>query len=74
MPFGAVMVLSIVLRIKRTLDGVEIDKIIWDVEARKALTIERQRRADWRKAKLAAKSFSSGIEHAGDCAVATSRP
>jgi hypothetical protein len=34
MPYGDVMmVLSIVLRIKRTLDGVEIDKIIWDVEA-----------------------------------------
>lgn len=34
MPYGdIVMVLSIVLRIKRTLDGVEIDKIIWDVEA-----------------------------------------
>ncbi|MCK1453394.1 hypothetical protein IVB36_21560 [Bradyrhizobium sp. 35] len=25
------MVLSVVLRIKRRLDGVEIDKIIWDV-------------------------------------------
>jgi hypothetical protein len=31
------MVLSTVMRIKRTLDGAEIDKIIWDVEARKAL-------------------------------------
>jgi hypothetical protein len=27
------MVLSTVMRIKRTLDGAEIDKIIWDVEA-----------------------------------------
>jgi hypothetical protein len=45
MPYGdVVMALSIVLRIKRTLDGVEIDTIISDVEARKAL--ERQRRAD----------------------------
>ena len=37
MPYGdVVMVLSIVLRIRRILDGAEIDKIIWDVEARKA--------------------------------------
>ena len=42
------IVLSTVLRIKRTLDGAEIDKIIWDIEARKALAIERQRWADWR--------------------------
>ncbi|WP_283816907.1 hypothetical protein [Bradyrhizobium sp. AUGA SZCCT0283] len=40
------MALSIVLRIKRTLDGVEIDTIISDVEARKASALERQRRAD----------------------------
>ncbi|MCK1453393.1 hypothetical protein IVB36_21555 [Bradyrhizobium sp. 35] len=36
---GVVMVLSIALRIKRTLDAAEIDKIIWDVEARKALAL-----------------------------------
>ncbi|MCK1735106.1 hypothetical protein IVA79_14270 [Bradyrhizobium sp. 138] len=36
------MVLSIVLRIKRTLDGVEIDRIIFDVETRKALAIEHR--------------------------------
>ena len=41
MPYGdVVMVPSIVLRIKRTLDAAEIDKIIWDVEARKALAAE----------------------------------
>ena len=46
MPYGdVVIVLSTVLRIKRTLDGAEIDKIIWDVEAHKALAMERQRRA-----------------------------
>jgi hypothetical protein len=34
MPYGdVVIVLSTVLRIKRTLDGAEIDKIISDVEA-----------------------------------------
>ena len=37
------------MRIKRTLDGVEIDTIISDVEAREALALERQRRADGRK-------------------------
>src|SRR4051794_3330089 len=58
MPYGdVVIVLSTALRIKRTLDGVEIDKIIWDVEARKALAMERQRRADWRKCELAASRF-----------------
>ena len=35
--------LSTVLRIKRTLDGAEIDKIISDVEAGKALATERRR-------------------------------
>ena len=51
MPYGdVVMVLSIVLRIKRTLDAAEIDKIIWDVEACKALAAEHRRRADWRNA------------------------
>jgi hypothetical protein len=36
---------SDVLRIKRTLDGAVIDKIIADVQARKAFAMERQRRA-----------------------------
>lgn len=55
MPYGDILiVLSTVLRIKRTLDGAEIDKIIWDVEARKGLAAERQRRAEWRKRELAA--------------------
>jgi len=45
--------LSDVLRIKRTLDGAEIDKIIADVQARKTLAIEHRRRpigvsASWR--------------------------
>jgi hypothetical protein len=50
-------VLSIVLRIKRTLDGAEIDKIVSDVEAGRALAIERRRRAEWRKAELSASRF-----------------
>ncbi|SDJ74768.1 hypothetical protein SAMN05216338_106335 [Bradyrhizobium sp. Rc2d] len=50
MPYGdVVIVLSIVLRIKRTLDGAEIDKIIWDVEAPRVMAKEHQRGAEWRK-------------------------
>jgi hypothetical protein len=61
MPHGdAVIVLSTVLRIKRTLDGAEIDKIISDLQAGKALAIEHRRRADWRERELAAKSFLAG--------------
>ncbi|OKO70358.1 hypothetical protein AC629_40460 [Bradyrhizobium sp. NAS80.1] len=45
------------LRIKRTLDGTELDKIISDVQARKAMAIEHWRRADWRRWELAANSF-----------------
>jgi hypothetical protein len=49
-PHGdVVIVLSTVLRIKRTLNGPEIDEVISDVQTRKALAIEQQRRADWRK-------------------------
>jgi hypothetical protein len=74
MPYGdVVMALSIVLRIKRTLDGVEIDTIISDVEARKALALERQRRADWRKRELAASRFRAKCDYL-DGAVATSSP
>lgn len=58
MPYGDVVIaLSLVLRIKRTLDGAEIDKIIWDVETRKALAIEHRRRAEWRKAEVEAERF-----------------
>ncbi|WP_247327142.1 hypothetical protein [Bradyrhizobium sp. 141] len=56
-PYGdVVMVLSIVLRMKRTFDGAEIDKIIMDVETRKALAIDR-RRAEWRKAEVEADCY-----------------
>jgi hypothetical protein len=48
LPYGdVVMTLSIVLRIKRTLDSDEIDKIISDLQARKALAVERGRRKRW---------------------------
>ena len=75
MPYGdGVMVLSIVLRIKRMLDGAEIDKIIWGVETRKALAMERQRRADWRKGELAAERFRDYGDHPDFVAVPYSAP
>jgi hypothetical protein len=72
MPYGdVVIVLSIVLRIRRTLDGAEIDRIISDVEAQKAVAAERRRRAGWRKAELAAKRFRAECDHADAAARAT---
>jgi hypothetical protein len=75
-PYGdVVMALSVVLRSKRTLDGPEIDKIISDVQARKALAAERRRRAEWRAAETGAAEFraqcvplhsASGPQLAGD--------
>ena len=60
MPFGdVVMALSIVLRIKRTLNGVEIDELISDVQARKARAIELARRADWHRRELSARRFQA---------------
>lgn len=58
-----VIALSVVLRIKRTLDGAEIDQIIRDMEARKALAMEHRRRGDWRKRELAASWFRAECEH-----------
>jgi hypothetical protein len=58
-----VIVLSTVLRIKRTLDGAEIDKIISDVEAGKALAVEHRRRAEWRQREVAASSFRAECDH-----------
>jgi hypothetical protein len=74
MPYGdVVMVLSMVLRIKRSLDGAEIDEIIRDVVARKALAVEHRRRADWRKAEVAASRFRSEC-HADAAALPPSAP
>jgi len=61
LPYGdVVIVLSTVLRIKRTLDSDEIDKIIWDVEARKATVFERIRRAQWQQRVENAAAFDHG--------------
>jgi hypothetical protein len=58
MPYGdLVIVLSTVLRIKRTLDGPEIDEIIRGLEAEKALAAEHRRRAEWKQCELAAEWF-----------------
>ena len=60
MPFGdVVMALPIVLRIKRTLNGVEIDELISDVQARKARAIELARRADWHRRELSTRRFQA---------------
>jgi hypothetical protein len=55
-----IMSLSIVLRIKRTLDGVDIDKIISDVQARKALAVEHGRRQRWQRVIENASAFDHG--------------
>lgn len=60
LPYGdVVMTLSIVLRIKRTLDSDEIDKIISDVQARKALVVERGRRKRWQRIVESAAAFTA---------------
>jgi hypothetical protein len=58
-----IMTLSIVLRIKRTLDGAEIDGIISDVQARKALAVERGRRQRWRQVIDNAATFNRQCGH-----------
>lgn len=64
MPHGdAVIVLSTVLRTKRTLDATEIDKIISDLQAAKALAIERHRRAVWDRTVKSVALFKA--EHKG---------
>jgi hypothetical protein len=61
LPYGDVVIaLSVVLRIARTLDGAEIDKIIADVEAQKALAVERGRRHRWQRVIENAAAFDHG--------------
>ena len=62
LPYGdVVMAVSIVLRIKRTLDSAEIDKLISDVQARKALAIEHARRKRWQRAVENAAKFTASL-------------
>lgn len=59
MPYGDMLiVLSTVLRIKRTLDSSEIDRIIRDVQARNALEKEHLRRKQWQATVQRAKAFT----------------
>jgi hypothetical protein len=72
-PYGdAVMTLAIVLRIKRTLDGAEIDRIISDVQVRRSLATER--RANWRASELSAKRFEAECHHADAAALRSTSP
>ena len=64
----SVIVLSTVLRIRRTLDGVEIDRIIGEVEAQKALAVEQQRRCDWRSLEISAGGFQAEYRQSGETA------
>jgi len=55
LPYGDVVIaLSVLLRIKRTLDGAEIDRLIIDLQGRKAVAAEHARRSDWRKREASA--------------------
>ncbi|WFU46095.1 hypothetical protein QA640_45940 (plasmid) [Bradyrhizobium sp. CB82] len=51
------------LRIKRTLDWAEIDKIIVEFETHKALAAERKRRAEWCEREVAASRFRAECDH-----------
>src|SRR3982074_3848978 len=62
LPYGdVVIVLSTGLRIKRTLDGLEIDKIISDLQARKALAIEGERRKRWQLTVANSRAFLEAL-------------
>ena len=57
-PYGHVVIaLSVVLKIRRTLTGAEIDDVITTVLAGFELALEQRRRADWRNRELSAISF-----------------
>jgi hypothetical protein len=75
LPYGAVViVLSTILRIKCTLDGAKIDKIIWDVEADDAMAIERRRCAGWRRCGLAIERLRTECVHPNAAASSQSAP
>ena len=56
-----VIALSVVLKIRRTLTGQGVKRVIADTHARFELAAERRRRADWRKRELAASSFAQNV-------------
>ena len=54
-----IMGLQIVLRIRRTMTGEELNQTIATMLASETLAIERCRRADWCKREVSADSFSA---------------
>jgi len=74
-PHGPIiMALSIVLKIRRTLTGAEIDDVIATTVAGLELAAERRRRAEWRKGELAAQRFRDACDHADAATVPRSAP
>jgi hypothetical protein len=58
LPYGDIVIaLSTVLRIKRTLNGAEIDHLISDLQARKVLAAEHRRRKQWQHVVESAANF-----------------
>jgi hypothetical protein len=53
-----VRALATELRVKRTMNGAEIDSCIEQAVAAKAATDERQRRCDWKRTEQSAASFA----------------
>jgi len=69
-PYGPVIIaLSIVLKIRRTLTGDEIDNVITTVLAGFELAAEHRRRAEWQNRTLSAKSFAAECHHAADASL-----
>jgi hypothetical protein len=59
-PYGHVIIaLSVVLKIRRTLTGEEIDDVIATVLSGFELALEQRRRADWQNRALSASSFAA---------------
>jgi hypothetical protein len=66
-----IMALSIVLKIRRTLTGAEIDDVIATTVAGLQLAEEQARRREWRNAELAAERFRAECNHTNVAALAT---
>jgi hypothetical protein len=74
-PHGPVIIaLSVVLKIRRTLTGQEIDDLIANTCAGLELAAEHGRRADWRARELAANSFQIECGHVNFASLPQSAP
>jgi hypothetical protein len=69
-----IMALSIVLKIRRTLTGAEIDDVIATTVAGLQLAEEQARRREWRKGELAAERFRAACDHVNAAALSHSAP